>query len=305
MPLGSSQSEPSLTQTRPGRRPDGDQHHSSQGLYGAPSFSSLYVEPEDLEPGPGSYNIPQAFGYQHLSHHFSQPSCSLTAKHDKAWAKVMISKDHCESVKCRGTPGPGTYVPLMLKSQNRVKFGTSRRNALYNTSFSAPGPVYDLPESCEASLRAKVRFGKASRFDSENSSLSRSLSNTGPGQYEAKGTFEGNRLAKSFGASHRAYDKVRFPGSEKTGQGQASPGPGPNPHDGKLESRVGAFGRAERLPAGNEGKRAPGPGAYENHNQAPAHCRAMTTYSFGRPSAKGRVDWKQMRIMNCSLWGLQ
>jgi len=302
--LGASQSEPSLTQTRPGRRPDGDNNfHNSQGLYGAPSFSSLYTEPEDLEPGPGTYNIPQAVGHQHLSHMFSQPSPSLTAKHDKAWAKVMISKDHNDAFKCRGTPGPGSYTPQLVQPQNRVRFGTSRRNALYNTAFSAPGPVYDLPDSVESGLRAKVKFGKAIRFD-HGSSLSKSLGNTGPGQYEVKGTFEGARLAKSFGASHRAYDKVRFPGSDRVGVGQASPGPGPNPHANHVDSRTGPFGRAERLPADKAGSRAPGPGAYDNHARAPAHCRNTTTYSFGRPSAKGRVDWKAMRINSCSLWGL-
>jgi len=288
--------------TRPGRRPEESLSQSVSGLYGSPSFSSLYVEAEDLEPGPGHYDVPQGFGYQQLSQHYSQPSSSLTAKHDKAWAKVMISKDHANAFQARGTPGPGTYVPQMVNTQARVRFGTSKRRAIADTAFRAPGPVYELPDSAEASLRARVKFGKAGRFDGSGS-LSKNLSQTGPGQYQVGTVFDGSRLAKSFGASHRAYDKVRFPGSDRAEIGKVSPGPGP-PMDSKLEGKVGAFGKDPRLKY-DDGKRAPGPGAYENHYKQPAHCRNASTYSFGRPSARGRVDWKQMRMMNCSLWGLQ
>ena len=66
---------------------------------------------------------------------------------------------------------------------------------------------------------------QANRFALDNRSLADSLGSTGPGQYEAgpselqalvsvappqvKGCIDPTRQARSFGASHRAYDKVR------------------------------------------------------------------------------------------------
>lgn len=274
----------------------------SVGLYANPSFSSMYTEPEDLEPGPGSYDVPQSFGYQHLSTHMSQPCSSLTAKHDKSWAKVMISKDHLSVLMGRGTPGPGTYVPELVQSQARVSFGTAKRRGLSNTSFRAPGPVYDLPSNTEAPK--SIKFGKANRFDTDNQNLSKMLGSTGPGQYEVSGSFDGQRLAKSFGASHRAYDRVRFPGSDRVGIGRNSPGPGclqPFQNNGKAN----AFGRAERLPTDNSGKRAPGPGAYDNHEKPTPDSRNQACFSFGRPPARPRVDWKQMLHHHNSCWGVK
>jgi len=274
---------------------------ASVGLYASPSFSQMYTEPEDLEPGPGAYEVPNAFGHQHLSHHHSQPSSSLTAKHDKSWAKVMISKDHLSSLQARDTPGPGTYEPALVPTQARVRFGVGRRRALSDSSFRAPGPVYEVKGSEGA--RKTVKFGKANRFDTDNGSLSKLLGSTGPGQYEVTGFSTEQRLSKSFGASHRAYDRVRFPGSERMEIGRASPGPGslqPFQNSGKANS----FGRAERLPS-KMGDRAPGPGAYDHHNKPPPHSRTLGSHSFGRPSAKGRIDYKAMKAMTNSMWGIQ
>lgn len=274
------------------------------GLYASPSYNSLYTDPEDLEPGPGTYDVPQSFGYQHLSTHHSQPCTSITAKHEKSWAKVMISKDHLNSLMARGTPGPGNYSPELVPTQARVRIGTSKRRALSDSSFRAPGPVYDESKFIKAldEPSKQVKFGKANRFDSDDQGLSKLLGSTGPGQYEVSTIFDGQSQAKSFGCSHRAYDKVRFPGSDRIEIGRASPGPGslqPFQNSGKSN----AFGRAERLPLDNSGKRAPGPGAYDLERKDPS-SRNQSVYSFGRPHPRGRIDWKQMRIMNNSVWGL-
>jgi len=284
---------------------NGNPSHASAsiGLYATPSYDSIHTEPEDLEPGPGSYDVPRGFGYQQLSQHYSQPCSSLTAKHDKAWSKVMITKDHLSAIMARGTPGPGTYQPAMLSSRARVRFGTSKRRGLSDTAFRAPGPVYESKE--ELDPMAQVKFGKANRFDSDNQGLSKLLGSTGPGQYEVGSSFDGNRLSKSFGASHRAYDKVRFPGSDRVEVGKASPGPGalqPFQNSGKTN----AFGRAERLPADTlAAKRAPGPGAYDVHDKPCPHSRSRSVFSFGRPPAKARVNWKQMQHLTHSLWGVR
>jgi len=299
-----SEEDGGLSSLRPGRAAmlnqkqtrDAGNPSPAVGLYGVPSFGSVYEDVEDLEPGPGSYDIPHSFGQQHLSHRISQPLTSITAKHDSSWSKVMISKDHLSTLMARGTPGPGTYNPALVPTQARVRFSDSKRRSLSDTHFRAPGPVYDIPGSEGA--RKTVKFGKANRFDEDNQSLSKLLGSTGPGQYEVTGFTSEQKLSKSFGASHRAYDRVRFPGSDRVGIGMASPGPGalqPFQNSGKTN----AFGRAERLPTDTHlAKRAPGPGAYDHHEKPCPHSRSLRVHSFGRPPAKGRFDPKAMLQYN-------
>lgn len=277
---------------------------ASVALYATPSYSSLYVEPEDLEPGPGTYDIPVCLGTQTLSTKDSAPHVSITAKHDKSWAKVLISKDHSDAFKCRDTPGPGTYIPGEPNpTQQRVRFGTGKRKPLADTSFRAPGPVYEVRGAPDCP-RASIKFSKANRFSRDGKSLADQLACAGPGQYELPTVFDGVNQAKSFGASHRAYDNVRFPGSEKVFFGRASPGPGsckPMINDAPRVS----FGRAERLPGNNNSKRAPGPGAYDAHERAWPWSRNQSCYGFGRPHAKGRLDMKQIIHCQNSTWGLK
>merc|ERR1719313_3019846 len=72
------------------------------------------------------------------------PSVSLTAKHDRSWSKVLVSKEQLDILKARDTPGPGTYKPTAgPESQARVRFGSSKRKPLNDTAFRAPGPVYE------------------------------------------------------------------------------------------------------------------------------------------------------------------
>merc|ERR1740121_592689 len=195
-------------------------------------------------------------GPQHLSTNFSQPSSSITAKHEKSWAKVLISKDHSNAIMGRGTPGPGTYIPELVATQARVRFGTSKRRSLSDTAFKAPGPVYDV---CGApdNPPQQVKFSKSNRFERDGESLSKSLGSTGPGQYDLQGTFDEQKLSKSFGASHRAYDRVRFPGCERSEYGRASPGPGAL-KEFMNSGKTNKFGREERLKGDTQaGKRAP------------------------------------------------
>jgi len=313
--LGASASDPALSvnkhasqelsATRPGNRSAGGPSQtvstSALALYAAPSYSSLYVDPEDLEPGPGAYDIQGSIGYQQLSTKESGPSRSLTAKHDRSWAKVMISKDHLGVLMARDTPGPGTYKASGgAESQARVRFGSGKRPPLADTHFRAPGPVYEVrnePDHCQ-----NVRFTKANRFGGDGEALTKSLGSTGPGQYENSGSFDGSRLAKSFGASMRAYDKVRFPGSERAMVGKESPGPGPlRPYENTASSI--SFTRADPRPSEGKG-RAPGPGHYENHEKPYPHSRSQSCYSFGRPHARGRLNWGKMRLLTNTTWGI-
>jgi hypothetical protein len=318
--LGASASDPALSvsrhasqelsATRPGNKsaggPSQTVNASSLALYAAPSFSSLYVDPEDLEPGPGAYDIPQSVGYQIQSTKESQPLISLTAKHDRSWAKVMITKDHLAVLKARDTPGPGTYKPPAsggVESQARVRFGSSKRKPINDTNFRAPGPLYEV-RTCPDDCPKNIRFTKANRFERDGEALSNSLGSTGPGQYEESiRAIDGNRLAKSFGASHRAYDKVRFPGSEREFIGRNSPGPGACMPYQNTASTIG-FTRAERLPGeSQESRRKPGPGHYEVHEKPYPFSRSQSVYSFGRPQARGRLNWSKMRNFTNTTWG--
>lgn len=317
--LGASASDPTLSvtkhasqelsQTRPGNRSAGGPSQTvasqSLALYSSPSFGSLYVEPEDLEPGPGAYDLHGAIGQQHESTKESQPLISLTAKHDRSWSKVLISKDHLMVLKARDTPGPGTYKPPgggRVESQARVRFGSSKRKPINDTHFRAPGPVYEVRGNPDEPPH-NIRFTKGNRFGGDGEALAGSLGSTGPGQYElGSACFDGTRLAKSFGASMRAYDKVRFPGSERMMIGRESPGPGAGQPFQNNSSSV-SFTRADPRPGDTKGGRSPGPGHYENHEKPYPHSRNQSTYSFGRPHARGRVDWKKMRHFNNTTWG--
>merc|ERR1719262_1611687 len=87
-------------------------------LYNTPSYASLYADVEDLEPGPGSYDVPPGMGVQHESMKHTIPAVSLTARHQKAWSKVLITKDHLQELMARDTPGPGaTSQPTWTRSR--------------------------------------------------------------------------------------------------------------------------------------------------------------------------------------------
>jgi hypothetical protein len=277
-------------------------HTASVALYATPSFQSLQADPEDLEPGPGTYDVVGGFGHQHLSTNQSCPSHSITAKHSKSWEKTMITKDHLNVLIGRDTPGPGTYDPSIVQTQARVRFGTSKRRSMSDSKLRAPGPVYEVRGEPDNPV-SHIKFAKGHRFAKDNESLAKALGSTGPGQYETSTVFDGINLAKSFGASHRAYDRVRFPGSERMEIGRASPGPGAS-KPFQNTGRTASFGRAERLPTDNTGKRAPGPGAYDAHNKPSPFSRTASTHSFGKPHPRGRIDYKQMKSMGNSVFGI-
>lgn len=269
-------------------------------LYSTPSYASLYADVEDLEPGPGSYDVPPGIGVQHESMKNTIPAISLTARHQKAWSKVLITKDHLQELMARDTPGPGSYQPSGVETEQSVRFGTSKRRPLNNAS-DVPGPALYNTRGEITDASGRIKFGKAGRFN-QDAIEAASLVQTGPGQYETGTVFDGQRLSKSFGVSHRAYDKVRFPGADRLMYGRLSPGPGPyRPYQGG--GRESSFSKANRLGLG-EGNKGPGPGQYDNHERAPPDSRTKPSHSFGKPSAKARLDWKPMRIHGNTAWGL-
>lgn len=271
-------------------------------LYNTPSYASLYADVEDLEPGPGSYDVPPGMGVQHESMKHTIPAISLTARHQKAWSKVLITKDHLQELRARDTPGPGSYQPTTIDTEQSVRFGTSKRRPIYNSS-DAPGPaLYNTRGDITTdATTGRIKFGKAGRWAAEAAEQA-ALVQTGPGQYETGTVFDGLRLSKSFGVSHRAYDKVRFPGADRLMYGRLSPGPGPY-REYEAGGRNVAFSRANRLGLADP-TRGPGPGQYDDHERPPPDSRRRPSFSFGKPSAKSRLDWKQMRVQGNTCWGL-
>lgn len=304
-----SQSTPGLNRSDGGEDSLGHREGSvaAPALYATPSYASLYGDVEDLEPGPGSYDMPSGLGLQHESMKDTIPQISLTAKHSKAWSKAWISKDHLQELLARDTPGPGTYMPEILQTQAGVRFGTSKRRGLNEGAGgkveASPGPaLYDIRGDIRTDCGRTRRFGRAGRWAQDAIEAAGMQQDTGPGQYESGTAFDGVRLSKSFGVSHRAYDKVRFPGADRLNYGRLSPGPGPF-KEYEISGKEYSFSRATR-PSMASAIRGPGPGQYDNHEKVPLDVRRKPAFGFGKPSAKGRLDWKVMRQHSNSQWGL-
>lgn len=260
----------------------------NSSLYGSKSYACLFEEPECYDPGPGQYDLPPGFGLQTESNKESMVVQSMTAKHEDGWKKVLISKEHLCELFARGTPGPGTYIPFHVDSQASVRFGTSVRPEPYYPNDS-PGPVYDCRGGPEAAPHL-IRFGREHRFADvfkENQ--------VGPGQYPFQTQFDGVRLAKSFGITHRAYDKVKMPGSERVNRGRASPGPG-NFKPFVAGGRNFSFPKSCRPAINGTGGNPVGPGSYTS--QSECDKRTSAVYSFGKPSCAARFNWKKLPIDN-------
>jgi hypothetical protein len=281
-------------------------------LYSPPSYTSLWADTDDPEPGPGAYEVLSSFGLQPESTKRTGSSTSLTAKHGKSWAKVLISKHHNQELLCRESPGAGTYQPKMLKSQASVKFGGGQRSNINgNTADRSPGPVYEVRSKPDS--KTNTKFPQDDRFPTDREPT------LGPGQYEALTQFDGTRLAKSFGCSFEAYRKVKTEGIERELRGRTSTGPGVYTENfGKnlptyTFTGVYSFPRAERMRHRTSSTtRVPGPGAYDNVKVlevAKGSCASSNVWnqsvrSFGKPSTKPRLDFKQLRIFSNTTWGM-
>lgn len=256
---------------------------ANSALYGSKSYSALFSDPECYDPGPGQYELPGGFGYQMESHKESMNSKTIAPKNSDGWSKVLISKDHMAELLARGTPGPGSYTPSHVTSQASVRFGTSQRPNP-NGPGESPGPVYDVRGGPQE-FSQNVKFGRDERFD-----MAPSEGEVGPGQYTAHTQFDGNKMAKSFGISHRAYDKVKMPGSERQFRGRTSPGPG-NFQPFVAGGRNFSFPKSNR-PEMRSDSNPVGPGAYG----LATNKKSVSSYSFGKPSCSSRLSWGPLGV---------
>lgn len=287
-------------------------------MYASPSFYSRFADLEDAEPGPGAYDGPSSIGLQANSLKSTAPAYALTDRNAEAWAKVVISKGHHKAMLSRDTPGAGSYQPERPRSQASVRFGVAKRSeapGMKPAGFESPGPVYDCrggPMDCTAEGRfaARPKIGKDRRFTTDEQILSHT--SLGPGQYESGTAFDGLRLSKTFGCSHRAYDNVITPGFERFLVGKLSPGPGPYREDFARSSKAFAVPKAERLADKRRQLRTPGPGSYDDHEKTEiarlstmdSQKKTPKSCAFGKPSRKARLDFRALNKFSSSCWGL-
>ena len=161
---------------------------SLPALYQASAEEDEQFSGFDITPGP-VYELGSSFGPQVNSQNETFPSVKFLQRNFPKGQ--FISKKHTQDLQS-DAPGPGQYsIPEF--SQTGQKFSQAPARKEHGFTTITPGHLYRTwQDPCE-SLKHKVAFTKAKRFPAP----SRSLTNTGPGQYEKQDSIDGSRLAKS------------------------------------------------------------------------------------------------------------
>jgi hypothetical protein len=167
-----------------------------------------------------------------------------------------------------------------------------------NGMTQGPGKFYNVREDVGQPAQGRkpnVQFGKSQRFWVPGEHLT-----IGPGQYQHKSTLEAGRKAKSFGASVRAYDHVKYQDGELSFKGRNSPGPGPYRQDFGKDCISHPMGLAKKLPRVklSDTPDSMGPGYYSVTNLkrgVESSDNQSGGVSFGRPRRKKhRFDFKKL-----------
>jgi hypothetical protein len=206
--------------------------------------------------------------------------------------RIFVSKKHVADVVGLDVPGAGSYLldqkQMSTLGTKTMKIGTSQRADLIRSlgvdPKGSPGPfAYTLPSTFDADGRAASGaakgtkdkgFGTSLRFPSDKGQLS-----VGPGQYHRRDHSALSRgTGKTFGVSHRSYDKVKQPTHD--GQlGAVSEGPGP-PLWEDIEqsgSRANSVPRDRRFrsPVDRERNAVPGPGSYDRNERSMSSLKSF------------------------------
>eukprot|EP00441_Pelagodinium_beii_P027074 CAMPEP_0197659256 /NCGR_PEP_ID=MMETSP1338-20131121/46871_1 /TAXON_ID=43686 ORGANISM="Pelagodinium beii, Strain RCC1491" /NCGR_SAMPLE_ID=MMETSP1338 /ASSEMBLY_ACC=CAM_ASM_000754 /LENGTH=322 /DNA_ID=CAMNT_0043236093 /DNA_START=92 /DNA_END=1062 /DNA_ORIENTATION=+ len=146
------------------------------------------------EPGPGHYFGPESIGFsalgkQKFSKCRSAPEISLPKTGWDNWEKVIVSKAHEGTGKCRTSAGFTNEVPGGL-SDAGTKIGTSLRPDLAASlgvdPNGSPGPTYNIRDVPSAQIgeapphkaRENKSFGLANRFSTDMGMQALVLANT-------------------------------------------------------------------------------------------------------------------------------
>ncbi|KAF4707907.1 hypothetical protein FOZ62_025647 [Perkinsus olseni] len=197
--------------------------------------ASKMAEPDD-EPGPGEYGpLPgSGVGQQQLSQHANPPTARVFGRNTRSWSQMWISKHHLGELVGKDTPGAGTYEPSTTSEsvngkKNSVRFGGARRRTELGYPNDSPGPAYDVRGCIAAEVcNTGSALRRAERYVLDELERAMRANNVGPGDYDilTPGSKLDESFGRSFGVSHRAYDKTCSPGFEKELIGRTSPGPG-------------------------------------------------------------------------------
>jgi hypothetical protein len=244
------------------------------------------------------------FGKQFASNFATTPQWSLTSKHDKSWAKVLITPEHNKVNFGKQSPG-AIYSP-------KEEFGVHPEHSNWvrdkklkptqgNGMTQGPDAFYDVRQSNYCSppqgKNLKTTYGSSERFpDVRDPGI-------GPGQYQHKSSIQAGLKAKSFGTSFRAYDKVMVPGEFGTARefrGRASPGPGPYRQDFGKDSLAFQMSLDKKLKPVklSDTPITMGPGYYAPEKVKRGVLSSENTsggVSFGKPRRKKhRFDFKRL-----------
>lgn len=241
------------------------------------------VQSGAAEPGPGHYYTGySSLGKQQLGKCPTAPEIGFAHTGWENWQKVMVTKSHLKSVKCREGPGHPynpdvSSIRLSTNGCTKGTFGASGRPDLNGQmgagTKGSPGPNINLREMTRFELgvdpyirsrtmRTGGSFSTSRRFTKDNKV------DGGPGTHERKDFALRAGTGRTFGIGRNYYDKVVRPGWEKDGQGKSSKDVGP-PLWSDIEkngSRGSSIGRAERFPAFKIDD-GPGPGEYPRNER--------------------------------------
>ncbi|KAF4651661.1 hypothetical protein FOL47_000257, partial [Perkinsus chesapeaki] len=133
------------------------------------------------------------------------------------------------TIRRKGTYDPSTTSESVYGKKNSVRFGGARRRTDLGYPNDSPGPAYDVRGSiARVTCSAGSALRKAERYVLDELERAMRANNVGPGDYDVltPGSKLDGTYGRSFGISHRAYDKTCSPGFEKELIGRTSPGPG-------------------------------------------------------------------------------
>jgi len=238
-------------------------------------------------PGPGAYSLKSNFELANSKAHGSsivprRPDSAylahgqipgpgaytpndITKSKQPAYKIGTSSRDGLNSSYVGGQPGPGQYNPSPMKSKGQIRFGSSTRKGLSETTFT-PGPgAYTVPSKVNEGPKYHMGIKK------EDQSLMYAKTIPGPGAYNPSVRFVKDSQP-SFGIGSGKRDDLYRSGM--------APGPGQYDVRGRHGGPHWGFGSSKR----DDLKRSehPGPGAYT----LPPKIADVPKYAMGSSKLK-------------------
>lgn len=286
-----------------------------QGVSQQAMLDQYDIQESGNEPGPGHYHTARSsLGDQSLGKNPNAPHVVFPNTGWGQWDKVLVTKAHLKSQKCRDGPGhpyspKDSSVEFQGIAGRAGTFGAADRPDLSGQLGAAggqgsPGPNINLREMSlfdlgvdqyakGRSMKDRNSFGLSQRFGKDKDG------GLGPGTYARTDSALRLGNGRSFGIGRNYYDRVVRPGWEKEGQCKASKDVGPPlwadiSRDG---SRATSIGRAQRFPEFKVDD-GPGPGQYRRDERDVA-----VNASFNSTKKKGGSAVSDTKSPGCPQFG--